>query len=529
MKSFLQFLLFVLVITLALAGLYAWKSGQTVPAPAAPVPAEEISSLPAVQPALNAGSVPGLAALDDEFVRVAEAVIPSVVSITARKNSSADPREEFLRQYFGLGQPPKEETGSGVIVSEEGHIVTNLHVIDGAQDVVIVLSDGQRHPAQLLGVDPFSDLAILKIDAPGLKPLAFGDSEKVRVGQMVFAVGAPYGLQETVTMGIISGRDRLISSETVNEFLQTDAPINPGNSGGPLVNIRGEIVGINNRIKTESGGSQGVAFSIPSNTVRRVLEQILEHGRVLRPYLGVVMAPMDAAMARQLGLPSSGGALVDAVLQGSPADLGGIRAGDVILKFDGRDIRDFNDLRKRVALAATDKEVQVEIMREGRTMSLPVTIVEQQPGPRSVIMPVPAAPGPVTPQPAPAPPLPPLAPQPPPLPPVVPPGTGAQAPLPVIPADGNALAGVVVGEITPMVVRREQLPRNIEGVVVRAVPQDSPAAGILRPGDAIEQINDTPVPTPEDFARVVGELAPGERVIVLLSRGRVRSFEVLGP
>ena len=280
MKSFLQFLLFVLLITMALAGLYAWKSGQ-IGLPRDGSAAIE-SALPKVKPAVGTARIPGLTALNDELGRVAEAVIPSVVSISALKSPAVDPREELIRQYFGFGRrQPVAETGSGVIVSEEGHIITNLHVIDGAAEVLVTLSGGQSLPGKVLGADPGSDIAILKIDAPGLRPLALADSEKVRVGQLVFAIGAPYGLQESVTMGIISARDRVVSSESINEFFQTDAPINPGNSGGPLVNIHGEVVAINNSIKSESGGNQGVAFSIPSNTAKRVLEQILAHGRVL--------------------------------------------------------------------------------------------------------------------------------------------------------------------------------------------------------------------------------------------------------
>ena len=500
MKSFLQFLLFVLVITLALAGLYAWKSGQferSAPAAAA------VPALPPVKPALGKMSVPGLAALDEEFGRVAEAVIPSVVSITAPRGSAVDPREELLRQFFGMGRPPRPETasqGSGVIVSSEGHIVTNLHVIEGANEVEVNLSDGRRLPARLLGADSLSDIAILKIDADGLRPLGFADSEKVRVGQVVFAVGNPFGLQETITMGIISARERLFSSEAVNEFFQTDAPINPGNSGGPLVNIRGEIVGINNFIFSQSGGSMGIGFSIPSNAVRRVLDQILQHGRVLRPYLGVVLQPLDDTLAADLGLPDARGALVEAVLAGSPAAQAGIIRGDVIRKFGGREIRDFNELRKRVAEAEIDKEVTVEVVRDGQVRELPVLIVEQQRPAQAALPPPPR--GPVVPQPVPPPPA---------------------------PAPGNALAGVSVRDITPEAVQQLRLPENIAGVVVQSVAPGSPADGILQPGDTIEQVNDTPVASADDFVRAVSDLAPGERVILLLARGRVRSFEVVGP
>lgn len=491
MKSFLQFLLFVLVITLVLAGLYAWKSGRF----GQPVDQAQTgqSVLPQVKAAVGTARIPGLAALDDELGRVAEAVIPSVVSISAVKNPAVDPREDLIRQYFGFGRrPPVAETGSGVIVSEQGHIITNLHVIDGAAEVSVTLSDGQSLPGKVLGADPVSDVAILKVDASGLQPLALADSEKVRVGQLVFAVGAPYGLQESVTMGIISARDRLISSESSNEFFQTDAPINPGNSGGPLVNIHGEVVAINNSIKSESGGNQGVAFSIPSNTAKRVLEQILEHGRVLRPYLGVVMLPLDAGTARQLGLPNERGAFIDAVFADSPAAAAGLRRGDFVVKFDGRDIRGYRDLRKRVSESSVGQKAELEVLREGKSVKVPVTIVEQ-----GQTAPVPVA------------------------------GSTMQTAPPAAPA--GPLSGVTVRSIPPQVAVRLGLPDGVEGVLVQSITNGSPAAGILRPGDVIEQINDNPVTTPEEFAAVAGAIGPGQRAIALLSRGRVRSFEVVGP
>ena len=491
MKSFLQFLLFVLIITMALAGLYAWKSGR--PGQSRDGLQTDAPALPQVKPALGAARIPGLAALDDELGHVAQAVIPSVVSISALKNPAADPREELIRQYFGFGRrQPVAETGSGVIVSEQGHIITNLHVIDGATEVLVTLSGGKSFPGKVLGADPVSDVAVLKVDAPGLRPLALADSEKVRVGQLVFAVGAPYGLQESVTMGIISARDRLISSESANEFFQTDAPINPGNSGGPLVNIHGEVVAINNSIKSESGGNQGVAFSIPSNTAKRVLEQILEHGRVLRPYLGVVMLPLDTGTARQLGLPDDRGALIDAVFANSPAALAGLRRGDFVVKFDGREVGSYRDLRKRVSEASVGQELELEILREGNTVKVPVTIVEQgQPTVGAIVQPP------------------------------------AQA-APMLVQSG-ALAGVTVRSVTPSLAARFSLPDGIQGVMVQKVEPGSAAAGLLRPGDLIEQINDDPVATPEEFAAAAAALSPDQRAVLLLSRGRVRSFEVIAP
>jgi serine protease Do len=507
-KSFLQFLLFVLVITLALAGLYAWKSGH-FDGTAEPAAARQEHALPDVKPAIGRGAVPGLAALDEEFTRLAEAVIPSVVSITSRRAAPSNPRDELLRQFFGLppsARPEAVPQGSGAIVSSEGHIVTNVHVIEGADEILVSLSDSRRLAARLLGADPQTDLAVLKIEAEDLRPLSFADSEKVRVGQLVFAIGNPFGLQETITQGIISARERFFSSELSNDFFQTDAAINPGNSGGPLVNIRGEIVGLNNFIFSQSGGSQGIGFSIPANTVRRVLDQILEHGRVLRPLLGVMLEQLNPAVAERLGLPDDRGALVGDVVAGSPAAEAGLRAGDLIRKFAGRDVLDFIDLRKRVANAEVDTEVELEVLRNGQTLQLPVTLREMPMRDRPMALPGPA-PGAVVPQPLlPAPSLP-----------------------AVPPARGGALAGVSVAEITPAAVARHRLPENVEGVLVREVAPNAPAAGRVQPGDAIEQVNDTPVTSPAEFAEAVAALPEGEPVMLLLSRGRVRSFEMVTP
>jgi serine protease Do len=502
MKSFIQFLLFVLAITLALAGLYAWKSGQ-FDRGGASTPAGA-HALPSVKPALGAGSLPGLAELDAEFGRLAEAVIPSVVSITARRGTAVDPREEFLRQLFGMRRPMKPESspqGSGAIVSSEGHVVTSLHVIAGASEVAVTLSDGQKAPAELLGYNETLDVAVLKINVEGLRPLAFADSEEVRVGQLVFAVGNPFGLQETITQGIISARERLFASESDKEFFQTDAPINPGNSGGPLVNIRGEIVGINNFIFSQSGGSQGIGFAIPANAVRRVVDDVLRPGGAARPMLGVVLRPLDDVLAARLGLPDSRGALVDAVGPDSPAAKAGIRAGDLIVKFNGREIRDFSELRRRVSQAKVGEDLPVEVLRDGKKVSLKVRLVEE---PRAGRAALPAPPqGGLVPQPAPTQPQ------------------GA--------AGANALSGLAVSGITPALVSRFNLPENIQGVLVDSVAPGSPAEGILQPGDAIEQVNDAAVASAADFETAVEALAPGERVIVLLSRGRVRSFAVVGP
>jgi serine protease Do len=316
--------------------------------------------------------------MDNEFTELVDHVIPSVVSITT---TTAPDREALVRQFFGLargGVAQNNKMGSGMIVSPDGHIVTNWHVINGASQVTVQLSDGRALPARIAGADQRSDIAVLKVDATGLAPIAFGDSESVRVGQMVFAVGNPFGLQETVTQGIISAKGRRTTSEAANEFFQTSTTINPGNSGGPLIDIRGKVIGINNFIISRSGGSEGIGFAIPSNVARRVYDDIVQRGRVIHPWLGVVMRPLNASLARQLGLADARGALVAATMAGSPAERGGLTGGDVITSFNGHLIRDVKDLRNRVAEAEIGFPATMEILRAGKPLQIKV-ITEEEP------------------------------------------------------------------------------------------------------------------------------------------------------
>ena len=263
-----------------------------------------------------------------------------------------------------------------MIVSPEGYIVTNWHVINGATQVTIQLSDGRTLPAQIAGTDQRSDIAILKVNAEGLIPIDLGDSEQVKVGQTVFAVGNPFGLQETVTQGIISAKGRRTMSEAANEFFQTSTTINPGNSGGPLIDIHGKVIGVNNFIISRSGGSEGIGFAIPSNVARRVFEDIVQHGRVIHPWFGVVMRPLTASLAQQLGLPDTRGALVAATLANSPAERSGLRGGDVIISFGGKPIRDGKDLRNRIAEALVGVPATFTILREGKKLDLNAVMEE---------------------------------------------------------------------------------------------------------------------------------------------------------
>lgn len=352
MKSLLSFLGFVAFSAALVAGVYFWRQAQP-----------EITS-----------TVPSLTALDREFTALVSQVLPAVVSINAIPVSANNPRAMLLQRMMGGNVPAS--SGSGVIVSSTGHIVTNLHVIAGAGALEVQLGDGRILPAAVVGADPLSDIAILKVEAADLKFLPFGDSDAVNVGQMVFAVGNPLGLHETVTQGIISAKGRRAQSEAANEFFQTDAAINPGNSGGPLVSLRGEIIAINNSVSLQG---QGIGFSIPSNTVRHVFESIRDHGRFIRPWFGAQVhpRPITRQLATQLGLPDTSGALVLQVFQGSPAELGGLKPADVIVEYAGKPIRDAVDLRNRVVETDIGHQVVLRVRRSGKEMDVPVVITAE--------------------------------------------------------------------------------------------------------------------------------------------------------
>ncbi len=331
---------------------------------------------PAEGPRIDPKDVQVLTALDAEYTRLVAAVVPSVVSITSSRTAQVqDPFELFFGQRPPRGQ---QAMGSGVIVSKEGHVLTNHHVVTGMEKIEVQLTDGRRVPAQVIGTDEVTDIAVLKIAAPNIVPLALGDSDVVRVGQMVFAVGNPFGLQETVTRGIVSAKGRRAIADSGVEFLQTDAAVNQGNSGGPLINLRGEIIGINSAIFSTSreGAWLGISFAIPSNVARRALESVLKTGRIVRGYLGVAMGNLTPEIVRQLGLPDANGALVLGVLPGSPAERAGLREGDVIRWFNGQPISDLYALRERVAGTELRGKVELGILRDRREQSVVTEIVE---------------------------------------------------------------------------------------------------------------------------------------------------------
>jgi S1-C subfamily serine protease len=328
-------------------------------------------------PPLNVGNVELLSRLNEEYATLTRAVVPSVVSIDTQGIQTQRLADFWGRVYER--RMPTQGQGSGVIVSKEGHVVTNHHVVAGQQKFRITLHGGKTYTARLIGEDRLLDIAVLKIDDKGpFQSLKLGDSSQVQVGQLVFAVGNPFGLGETVTQGIISAKERSIS-DNQRDLFQTDAAINPGNSGGPLVNLRGEIIGINVAIFSpdrQNPGFQGVGFSIPSNDVRDAIEQILERGRPIRGFLGVQMRDLDLTLRSHLDYGGESGCLVTAVVPGSPAKMAGLQQWDVIISLDGKSIQSSNQLFSLIQGSRVGGTVAIEVWRGGSIVKLQAKIAE---------------------------------------------------------------------------------------------------------------------------------------------------------
>jgi serine protease Do len=370
------FLVFILLLALGVGGFAFWRLMRPAAAQhALPIVPGAGLRIPKETGAL--GTDRALEQLDHEFTDLVDHVIPSVVSITTL---TAPDRDALLRQFFGIaggGVAQNSKMGSGLIVSPDGYIVTNYHVVNGAAQVTVQLYDGRSLPAVIAGADQRSDIAILKVAAEGLMPIELGDSDEVKVGQVVFAVGNPFGLQETVTQGIISAKGRRTASEATHDFFQTSTTINPGNSGGPLIDIHGRVIGINNFIISRSGGSEGIGFAIPSNVASRIYDQIVHQGRVIHPWLGVVLRPISPGLARQIGLPDYRGALVAATMQGSPAERSGLVSGDVITALNGKPVTDCKDLRNKISEVPAGQTASFALLRGGTPLQIDITLEEE--------------------------------------------------------------------------------------------------------------------------------------------------------
>jgi len=506
MKNFAKFLLFVLLISAGISLLYDYRLKHGELRLSSKRAAENYTL--ASEPSVDSKQIASLEALNRERRALVKSILPSVVAVKTskkigiRREYGLDPFEFFFGSRQRQFRNPRDEAlvqnslGSGVIVTNEGHIITNNHVVDQVDEIEVQLSDGQTKKARVVGADEQVDLAVLKIDNPGVKPLKLADSDTVQPGDFVLAIGNPFGFEETVTEGIISSKGRPNRSDFFGELLQTDAAINPGNSGGPLINLRGEVIGINTAIASTTGGSQGVGFAIPSNTVRTALESLLKQGRIIRGYLGIQTRGLQPG---ESGTDTDGVTVAD-VLTGSPAAQAGVQPGDVIRKFDGHDVKNFPTLRTLVAQTQLNKQVELEILRDGKPLRVKAQIKEQ-PIDNQTLGAVPRQ----------------------------------NQPQPQTPRQPNdqetvdsPLASIHVDELTPEKARQLDLPPNARGVLVTNVDPDSGVAE-LQKGDVIEEINQQPVASVSDYNKIARSLDPNQPQVLSVCRHRARSFLVLRP
>jgi len=472
-KIFLSLILVVFVVTScrAQAGTLGLTTGQ-------PVPVTASSTAPGMQ---------------TSYADLVTRVSPAVVTIRSTERARAPQQFPFMddptfREFFGdrvpQGQTPQrvQGVGSGVIVTPDGYILTNHHVVDGALDIRVELTDNRTFKAKLVGSDQPSDLAVLKIDASNLPTLAMGDSDKVRVGDFVLAVGNPMGIGQTVTSGIISakGRQTGLSDGTFEDFLQTDAAINRGNSGGALVNTLGELVGINSQILSPSGGNIGIGFAIPANMAKVVMDQLVKTGKVRRGMLGVSIQPVDADLAASMDLPAAQGAIVTNVQAAGPAEKAGIKRGDVIVGINSHAIADSNTLRNLVASIPPGTNVKVSALRDGKEQNFQVALAEL---PERKLE-----------------------------------DTDEQT-------EGDASLGrtgkfgVNLQPLTADAASRFGLEVNDQGLLITRVnPEGSAANAGLRQGDLIQEVNRKPVRTIADFTTAVQQ--SGSRPVLLLIKRR---------
>jgi serine protease Do len=424
-----------------------------------------------------------------DFVSLAKKLTPVVVNVSTTQTVEAergggpgspfqpgDPRGDFWRRFFGdpgpRGPSRQQSLGSGFIIDRDGTILTNNHVVDNAQKITVKLSDGRGFEARVIGRDPKTDIAIIKIDAKGDLPSApLGDSDRLEVGEWVMAIGNPFGLDSTVTSGIVSAKGRHIGAGPYDNFIQTDASINPGNSGGPLINLRGEVVGINTAIFSQSGGNIGIGFATPINSAKEIVPELKSKGKITRGWLGVSIQNVTPDLANTLGLEKSRGALVAEVLKDGPAERAGIKVGDVIVDFDGTEIKDSNELPAIVARTRPDKQVRVKLLRDKKELSIPVTINELKETA------------------------------------VVASAKGEKGEL-----------GLTVQKMTPELAESLNLDKA-QGVVITSVEPGSAAdeAG-LQKGDVIVEVDRKPVRDVGDFRKALSNVKKDQRILFLVRR-----------
>lgn len=443
---------------------------------------------------------------NETFIAVAQSAKDSVVNIASIQKLKSgqrffDPFSELFRRFFGeeferrfpIPRERREQgLGSGVIVSADGYILTNNHVVEQAEDIQVLLPDKRSFKAKVIGTDPKTDLAVIKVEASHLPTLPWGDSSRLQAGEVVLAVGNPFGLNQTVTMGIVSAVGRAqMGIVDYEDFIQTDAAINPGNSGGALVNLKGELIGINTAIFSQSGGFMGIGFAIPSKMAKSVMDSLIKHGKVVRGWIGVAIQELTPDLAREFDAPDTNGALVSDVLEDSPAAKAGLLRGDIIRAYNQSPVKDPTQLRTMVAETPPGTTVTLSVLRDKREREVKVAVGEL---PKELAK--------------------------------VPRRGGPEERM----RGEHALGGVTVEDVSAEAPGRRGRPGKDSGVVVVDVEPGTPAdrAG-LRPGDIIREINRKPVRTSEDFERLVDELKPNERVLLLLNRGNVALFLTITP
>lgn len=455
---------------------------------------------------LLVGSISGqnsiLKQFSDQFADIAEKANPAVVTILTEKKVDLGqvhgqlPQDNDFFKFFAPRMPRQREykstaLGSGVIVnSRKGYVITNNHVVDDMDEITVRLLDKTEYKATVVGRDPKSDLAVLQIDARGLTDLDFGNSDKLRVGEWVIAVGSPFSanLSHTVTAGIVSakGRGNIIQGDVYEDFIQTDAAINPGNSGGALLNSAGDLIGINTAIYTNSfdRSNKGVGFAIPSNMVKQVMADLIQHGKVLRSWIGVQIQPLNDSSARAMGLKSPDGALVSDVVKDGPAKKAGLKTGDVIIEFNHVQVKNVDHLRNTVSASKPNKRYDLIVIRDGRKKTLKVTLEEM-------------------------------------------PGDDALATVSRPPAQTNEL-GIQVSSLSQSVIREYDISKGEEGVIVIAVVEGSIAAEAgIRIGDLITRVGTKKCNSPRGFAALIKETQKKNMVMLHMKRDGVARYMTL--
>ena len=434
------------------------------------------------------------------FSGVVKVVSPVVVNISTSKIVERDTNplsDLFDDQFFDFMEPhhkPKKwkerSLGSGVIVSPDGYILTNTHVVEKADEIMVTLSDQQNFKGKIIGSDPKTDIAVIKISAQDLPTIKWGNSDKIQVGEFVLAFGNPYSLSNTVTMGIVSAVGRAnVGIADYEDFIQTDAAINPGNSGGPLVNIKGELIGINTAIFSRTGGYQGIGFAVPSNMAQSVMSQLINKGKVTRGWLGITIQNFTPELAKEFGLNKSTGALVTEILKGSPAEKAGIKRGDIITEVDDKPVKNVETLRNIIAQSKVGSRIQLKVIRDGNASLFTVTITEL---PQEISQNVPGEPD------------------------------------EKLPAEENALAGFSVMNLTQEIAKQLDISKDEKGVViVRVEPYSAAEEAGLKKGDVIQEINKKSIKNIQDFNYIISKVRKGDTLLLFINRGGNRFYITL--